>query len=214
MELRSDTSQYAFAMITALSLSLLVPSSALMSTTAYAQNQTQMQTESAPLIEEGLIEGNKSEPMRWSTYEDPILQFSIEYPSTLEIDERKDKVTFGVPDTYSGFEVLVDHLLTLDHSEYARDILNEERERLSGIIGVEEPSFKIIGLNETSINGQLATMAQYKGGNSMYLSYFMVTNDYTGYRLSYDPDFREDIGNFTERLPMIERMANSFRITK
>ena len=85
---------------------------------------------------------------------------------------------------------------------------------MSGIIGVAEPSFKIIGLNETSINGQPATMAQYKGGDSMYLSYFMVTNDYTGYRLSYDPDFPEDIGNFTERLPMIERMANLFRITK
>jgi hypothetical protein len=47
MELGSDMSQYAFAMITALSLSLIVPCSALVSTTAYAQNQTQMQTESA-----------------------------------------------------------------------------------------------------------------------------------------------------------------------
>jgi hypothetical protein len=57
-------------------------------------------------------------------------------------------------------------------------------------------------------------MAQYKGGGSMYLSYFMVTNDYTGYRLLYEPDFREDIGNTTERLPMIEKMANSFKIQK
>jgi hypothetical protein len=156
----------------------------------------------AEVIEPGLIEGNKSEPMRWLTYNDPILQFTIEYPSTWDIRQDEDIVSFEIPDTYSDFDVIVEPLLTLDHSEYARDTLNERRKY----------SLEIVGLNETSINGQPATMAQYDSAGTMTLSYFMVTDDYTGYRLLYAPDFRDD--NSTQRMPMIERMANTFRITK
>jgi hypothetical protein len=158
--------------------------------------------------EEGLIaggpqiEGNKSEPMRWLTYNDPILQFTIEYPSTWDINQDEDMVSFQIPDTYSDFDVIVEPLLTLDHSEYARDTLNERRKY----------SLEIIGLNETSINGQPATMAQYDDAGTMTLSYFMVTDDYTGYRLLYAPDFRDD--NSSQRMPMIENMTNSFKITK
>jgi hypothetical protein len=55
-------------------------------------------------------------------------------------------------------------------------------------------------------------MAQYDSAGTMTLSYFMVTDDYTGYRLLYAPDFRDD--NSSQRMPMIEKMANSFRIMK
>ena len=156
------------------------------------------------VIVPGLIEGNKSEPMRWLTYNDPILQFTIEYPSTWDILQNEDQISFEIPDTYSQteFEVTVEPLLTLDHSEYARDTLNERRQFIS----------EIVGLNETSINGQPATMAQYDDAGTMTLSYFMVTDDYTGYRLLYSPDFRED--NPTQHMPVIDRMVNSFRITK
>jgi hypothetical protein len=147
-------------------------------------------------------EGNKTEPMRWLIYDDPILQFIIEYPSTWDIRQDEDMVSFEIPDTYSDFDVIVEPLLTLDHSEYARDTLNERRQY----------SLEIVGLNETSINGQPATMAQYDSAGTMTLSYFMVTDDYTGYRLLYAPDFRDD--SSTQRMPIIEKMANSFRITK
>ncbi len=53
---------------------------------------------SAPVVEPGLIEGNKSEPMRWLTYDDPILQFTIEYPSTWDRSESKDQISFDIPD--------------------------------------------------------------------------------------------------------------------
>jgi hypothetical protein len=142
------------------------------------------------LDEPGLTAGNKSEPMRWLIYDDPILQ------------QNEDIVSFEIPDTYSDFDVIVEPLLTLDHSEYARDTLNERRKY----------SLEIVGLNETSINGQPATMAQYDSAGTMTLSYFMVTDDYTGYRLLYAPDFRDD--NSSQRTPTIEKMANSFRITK
>jgi hypothetical protein len=158
--------------------------------------------ETGEVIEPGIIEGNKSEPMRWLTYNDPILQFTIEYPSTWDIRQNEDQISFEIPDTYTELEVTVEPLLTLDHSEYARDTLNERRQFIS----------EIVGLNETSINGQPATMAQYDDAGTMALSYFMVTDDYTGYRLLYSPDFRED--NPTQYMPMIDRMVNSFRITK
>jgi hypothetical protein len=154
--------------------------------------------ETGEVIEPGLIEGNKSEPMRWLTYNDPILQFTIEYPSTWDIRQSEDQISFEIPDTYTEFEVTVEPLLT----GYARDTLNERRQFIS----------EIVGLNETSINGQPAAMAQYDDAGTMTLSYFMVTDDYTGYRLLYSPDFRED--NPTQHLPVIDRMVNSFRITK
>ena len=61
-------------------------------------------------------------------------------------------------------------------------------------------------------------MAQYNytacimNCDPMTLSYFMATDDYTGYHLLYAPDFRDD--NSTQRVPMIERMVNSFKITE
>jgi hypothetical protein len=62
-----------------------------------------------------IIEGNKTEPIRWLTYNDPILQFTIEYPSTWDINQNEDIVSFAIPDTYSDFDVIVEPLLTLDH---------------------------------------------------------------------------------------------------
>ena len=118
---------------------------------------------------------------KWLTYDDPILQFSIEYPANWTIEENEDSISFEIPDTYDNFDVIVEPILT-DHSEYARDTLNERR-------GNSE-NLELIGLNETSINGQPATRAQYHtgylgGGGIESLSYFMVTDDYTGYRLLY-----------------------------
>jgi hypothetical protein len=122
-------------------------------------------------------------------------------------------ISFEIPDTYDDFDVIVEPILT-DHSEYARDILNERR-------GSSE-NLELIGLNETSINGQPATRAQYHtgylgGDGIMTLSYFMVTDDYTGYRLLYeieDDDDTIDDDQFSRYLPLIERMVNSFRITR
>jgi hypothetical protein len=99
-----------------------------------------------------------------------------------------------------------------DHSEYARDSLNEIRG------GNTISNLEIIGLNETSINGQPVTIAQYNrtgcvaNFDPITLSYFMATDDYNGYRLLYETDFRDK--NSSERMPMIERMANSSIITK
>jgi hypothetical protein len=46
----------------------------------------------------------------------------------------------------------------------------------------------------------------------------MVTDDYTGYRLLYeiedDDDTIDDDDQFSRYLPLIERMVNSFRITR
>ena len=130
--------------------------------------------------------------------------------STWNIDEGEGRISFEIPDEYTEFDVIVEPVLTLEHSEYARDTLNEDREYIENV-----------GLNETSINGQPATMAQYNASSScvlncppMTLTYFMVTDDYTGYRLFYEPDFRDKNWNSSERLSTIERMASSFRITK
>ena len=90
-----------------------------------------------------------------------------------------------------------------DPSEYARDKLNEQREF----------SLKLMGLNETSINGQPATRAQYQTGQSsdlMTLSYYLVTKDYDGFALIYSAG-NADFGRY---LPEIERMVSSFKITK
>jgi len=51
----------------------------------------------------------------------------------------------------------------------------------------------------------------------MELSYFMVTDDYTGYRLIYRiaaGDESIEYNEFTKYMPEIERMVNSFKITK
>ena len=114
---------------------------------------------------------------------------------------------------YDDFSVIVEPILT-DHSEYARDTLNERRSNSEG--------FDLIGLNETSINGQPAIRAQYHtsylGGDGIKsLSYFMVTDDFTGYRLLYqidDDDTTTDDGQFPRYLPLFERMVSTFRITK
>jgi hypothetical protein len=57
-------------------------------------------------------------------------------------------------------------------------------------------------------------MAQYSGGCDIFLAYFMVTDDYTGYRLLYEPDFRDKNGDSSERGEALERMITSFKITK
>ena len=168
---------------------------------AYAQNQTQNQTQT-----------QSQTSMEWETYSDPILQFSIARPSTWEIDMRKDQVTFEIPDTHSNFHVVVEPISTSDHSEYAREKLNEERDRYSDVIGCDP--FELLKLNETSINGQPATYAQFEGGCDTYLRYYMATDDYTGYELVYNPDFRDDNSNSTERGSTLKRMITSFNITE
>jgi hypothetical protein len=139
---------------------------------------------------------------QWLTYDDPILQFSIEHPSTWEIVQYEDMISFLIPDTYYTLSVETEPLLTLDHSDYARDTLNEIRGRVK---------MEVIGINETSINGHPATMAQYhSGGNSTFLGYFMVTDDHTGYQVSYATDDDQ----FSRYMPIIDRMVSTFKITK
>ena len=107
-----------------------------------------------------------------------LLQFSIEYPSTWDIDQDEDIISFKI-DPYNDLDVVVEPLLTLDPSEYAREKLNEQRKY----------DLEIIGLNETTINGQPAYRSQYhESGDTMGLSYFIVTEDYKGYRLKYEVD--------------------------
>jgi hypothetical protein len=141
---------------------------------------------------------------QWLTYDDPILQFSIGYPSNWTVSQGEDTASFEISDTNEEFNVLTEPFLSLDPSEYAREKLNEQRK-----YGLE-----IIGLNETSINRQPAAQAQYRistlPSETMALSYFMVTDDYTGYRLLYAVDDDE----FSRYLPIIERMVSTFRITK
>jgi hypothetical protein len=51
----------------------------------------------------------------------------------------------------------------------------------------------------------------------MSLSYFMVTDDFTGYRLLYQTDDDEDTTDdyrFPKYLLLFERFVESFRITK
>lgn len=152
-------------------------------THAYAQNQTQTQG--------------------WSTYEDPILQFSIEYPSTWNITAEEDKVSFETPVPLQFF-IITEPLSTLDPSEYARENINS----------IRTSDTKIISMNEITINGHPASRVQFNWVRQNItlttLVYFMVTDDYTGYALtSMTGDF-----DFTKHLPTIERMVNSFNITK
>lgn len=160
-----------------------------------------------PILEQSsTIEGNTSTPMGWLTHDDPILQFSIDYPSTWSIQQFEDVISFEIPETqdgvyhYNDFDIVTETTFTSDSSEYARDKLNEKREF----------SLKLIGLNETSINGQPATRAQYQTGQSsdlMTLSYYFVTKDYDGYALIYSAGNAD----FTRYLPEVERMINSFK---
>ena len=59
---------------------------------------------------------------------------------------------------------------------------------------------------------------RYLGGSGvMSLSYFMVTDDFTGYRLLYQIDDEEDTTDgyrSPKYLPLFERFVESFRITK
>jgi hypothetical protein len=85
--------------------------------------------------------------------------------------------------------------------KFMRRVVNEER----------GPNTQIIGLNETTINDRPAYRAHYNNERDTTLQIFLVdTSDYTGYTLEYQ------VGNenFTQYLPIFERMSNSFQITK
>jgi hypothetical protein len=149
--------------------------------------------------------------MEWETYDDPILQFSIEYPSTWNITEEEDKISFETPtvgpySTYAHFFITREPLqTTLDPLEYARENINS----------IRTPDIKNISLNETTINGHPASRVQFDNFKDedialTTLVYFMVTDDYTGYVLTYMTRDTE----FTKHLPTIEMMVNSFNITK
>ena len=74
---------------------------------------------------------------------------------------------------------------------------------------------QIIGLNETTINERPAYRAHYNNDYGTLLitilQYFLVdTDDYTGYTLEYE--VKNDV--FSKYLPIFERMAESFQITK
>jgi hypothetical protein len=151
-------------------------------TYAYAQNQTQTQTQG------------------WSTYEDPILQFSIEHPSTWNITGEEDKISFGTPELLSFF-IITEPLGTLDPSEYARENLNS----------IRTPDLKIISLNETTVDGHPASRVQFDKnhtsstdpssyGNITTLAYFIVTDDYTGYVLTYMSGTGYFLQNICQRL--------------
>jgi hypothetical protein len=75
----------------------------------------------------------------------------------------------------------------------------------------EYGSLEIVGFDETS-NGRPATLAQYNmtgcilNCDPIALSNFVATDDYTGYRLSCEPDFRDKNGDTSERASTIKRM--------
>jgi hypothetical protein len=147
--------------------------------------------------------GNQSQPVQWLTHDDPILQIKIDYPSNWDKRECPDSVMFG-PDYFRiDLEVETESLFpsTDTPQKYMREVLNENREY----------QMDIIGLNETTVNDYPAYRAQYKIGDSITLSYFIVDkNDYTGYHIEYDAEEKY----FSKYLPDIERMVNSFQITK
>ena len=89
--------------------------------------------------------------------------------------------------------------------EYMRQVVKEDRGSNS----------QIIGLNETTINERPAYRAHYNNDYGTLLitilQYFLVdTDDYTGYTLEYE--VKNDV--FSKYLPIFERMAESFQITK
>ena len=155
--------------------------------------------------------GNQSQLVQWLAYDDPILQIKIDYPSSWEKEEYLDGIEFTPPDSVrTEFDVDKEPLLpSIDTPQkYMREVLNEMR----------DSELKIISLNETTVNNYPAYKALYEvGGPQPFgvkpttISYLMVnTDDYTGYHISFDTD-REDLPQY---LPDIERMVNSFQITK
>jgi hypothetical protein len=149
-----------------------------------------------------------SQNQTWSTYEDPILQFSIDHPSTWNIIGEEDEILIQNPERFN-FSIATQSLSTLDPSEYARGVLNLVR---------GETDMRNLILNETTINGHPAYRAQFQTHgignivtNITSLMYFMVTDDYTGYTLMYA--YPAELTN-TKYSATIERMVDSFKITK
>lgn len=150
----------------------------------------------------------------WKTCEDPILQISIECPTNWSMDINEDGFVFEPADVpgetivteIPRVSVEIENVFPIETpDEYMRQVVKEDRGSNS----------QIIGLNETTINERPAYRAHYNNDYGTLLitilQYFLVdTDDYTGYTLEYE--VKNDV--FSKYLPIFERMAESFQITK
>jgi hypothetical protein len=205
---------------TIIGILLLVVASGTIQINTYAlheQNQTAQSQSITPLPLVGAPpDQNENETATtmtaeaWKTCEDPILQISIECPTNWSMDINEDGFVFEPADVPGETMVIdiprvsveIENVFPIDTpDDYMRQVVNEDR----------SSETQITGLNETTVNERPAYRAQYNDEYVTTLQYFLVdTSDYTGYTLEYE------VGNdvFAKYLPIFERMANSFEITK
>jgi len=159
---------------------------------AYAQNQTQTRT-----------------PIEWTTYEDPILGISIEYPKGWVTSEEPNVLNFEGGQTIpldNGTEVLLTCFIWVgpsqDESSKAsiQDYLNSRR----GEIEVISTNGSLV------IDGIPAYKAYYNNSNSDPTVDYDVVDSANS--MKYSLSCRSDQTVFNQYAPIFEKMAKSLNI--
>ncbi|MGA6923358.1 MAG: PsbP-related protein [Nitrososphaeraceae archaeon] len=159
---------------------------------AYAQNQTQSQSQ------------------EWLTYDDPILGISVQYPKSWEPIEEPGALSFKVfdneskPSIFTTIGVSPSLEIADTNEKLMKGNLNELRGEISKIQELN---------NATEVNGEPAAKAVYitkdetGNDNGRTIAYFMVRPD-----KSYFFSFITQPTDYDKHLPTIQKMVNSFKI--
>lgn len=162
---------------------------------AYAQNQTQNQTQTPT----------------WSTYDDPILGISIQYLNGSDIEEEPDVVSFkyGLGEYYEfNTAIVTGQSYYNDSQEMMRSNMNLMRGDVAKINSIEnttlagKPAYKVdfTSKPDPDITGPQLLRA---------INYYMVdTENMMGYNII----FRVGEEDYNSYQPIIQRMANSFKV--
>jgi hypothetical protein len=160
---------------------------------AFAQNQTQPQTPT------------------WSTYDDPILGISIQYLNGSDIEEEPDLVSFkyGLGAYYEfNTAIVTGQSYYNDSQEMMRSNMNSMRGDVAKINSIEnstlagKPAYKV---DFTSKPDPGTTDPQLLRA----INYYMAdTENMMGYNII----FRVGEEDYNSYQPIIQRMANSFRV--
>jgi hypothetical protein len=150
----------------------------------------------------------------YSTYSDPILQISIQYPSNYEVKEAPGGVLFSsqslgeLPSMDSpDFSLLEASLDVIDLSpeintaqKFMRQMMNEQRKY----------DINILALNETSLSGNnTAYRSVYTTFDTSQAMDFFTVKDGVGYYLSFSVMPPERFPGYTS---VMQKMSESFQI--
>ena len=162
------------------------------------------------LVMPALAQNQNQTQQNWSTYEDPILGISIEYPSSWKIEEEPNTVSFKLYENESkplifSSVVAMRSLPGIDtNEEFMKSDVNTLRNSISKIYEID---------NAATIGGKPASKIVFdvKLGIGKYkdhiIGYYMVYRE-----MLYYIAFHIVIDNYTKYIPTIQKMVDSFKI--